>query len=75
MQSIRKLLEVINIVVIYGRASSLGQTQTQLGREFIPLLPQAAALRGLGAGSDGVELASGFVIKNRQTSYFVWCPM
>ena len=32
------------------------------GRWFIPLLPSAAVFLGSNAGSDGIELASGFVI-------------
>ena len=44
------------------------------GRGFI-LLPQAAILPSLDAGSDVVEPASGFVIQNRQTSCSMWCPM
>ena len=35
---------------------------------LILLLIQAAVLRGSGAGSDGVEPVSGFVIKNHQTT-------
>ena len=38
------------------------------GRGFILLLPQAATLPGLDAGSDSVKSASSFVIQNRQTS-------
>ena len=37
--------------------------------------PQAAALRGSDAGSDGVKPASGFVIKNHQTTYSMSCAM
>ena len=44
-------------------------------REFILLLPQAAALPGSDAGSDVIKPASSFVIQNHQTSCFMWCPM
>ena len=55
--------------------STPGQTQTGLGRGFILLLPQTAALPGSDAGSDVIQPASSFVIQNRQTSCSMWCPM
>ena len=45
------------------------------GRGFILLLPQTAALPGSDAGSDVIKPASSFVIQNRQTACFMWCPM
>ena len=45
------------------------------GQVFILLLPQAAVLPGSDAGSGGVEPASGFVIRNRQISCYMWCSM
>ena len=45
------------------------------GRGFILLLPQTAVLPESDAGSDVIEPASSFVIKNRQTSCSMWCPM
>ena len=45
------------------------------GRGFILLLPQTAALPGSDAGSDVIKPASSFVIQNRQTSCFMWCPI
>ena len=45
------------------------------GRGFILLLPQTAALPESDAGSGVIKPASSFVIENRQTSYFMWCPM
>ena len=46
-----------------------------VGRVFILLLPQAAVLPESDAGNDVIKPASGFVIKNRQTSCSIWCPM
>ena len=45
------------------------------GRGFILLLPQTAALPGSDAGSDVIKPASSFVIQNRHTACFMWCPM
>ena len=42
-------------LLLFGRAFNPGQTQTELGRRFILLLPQAAAPPGSDAGSDDVE--------------------
>ena len=39
----------------FERASTPGQTQTELGRGFILLLRQDAVLPGSNAGSDGVN--------------------
>ena len=44
-------------------------------RGFILLLPQAPVLPESDAGSDVIKPASSFVIKNRQTSCSMWCPM
>ena len=44
------------------------------GRRFILLLTQAAVLFGSDADSDGVELASSFIIPNRQFWCSMWCP-
>ena len=52
----------------FGKASTTGQTQTDLGRGFILLPPQAVVLPGLHASSDGVEPVSGFAYQNRQIS-------
>ena len=59
----------------FEEVSTPGQTQTGLGRGFILLLPQTAALPGSDAGSDVIKPASSFVIQNRQTSCSMWCPM
>ena len=45
-----------------------------LGRGFILLLPQVAALLRSDAGSDVVKPASSFVIQNRQTLRSIWSP-
>ena len=60
---------------LFGKTSNPGQTQTGLGRKVYLLLRQAALLAGSDAGSNVVKPASSFVIQNRQTSCFMWCPM
>ena len=60
---------------LFGRTSNPGQTQTGLEPKVYLLLPQAALLAESDAGSDVVKPASSFVIQNRQTSCFMWCPM
>ena len=45
------------------------------GREFILLLPQAVVLPESDAGSDVIKPTSGFVIQNRHTLCYMWCPM
>ena len=45
------------------------------GRGLILLLPQAAVMSEPDAGSDGVQLALGFVIQNCQNSCSVWYLM
>ena len=45
------------------------------GQRLVFLLPQAAALSGSGTGSNGIDLASSFIIKNHQTTYSMSCPM
>ena len=57
-----------------GKPSTSGQTQKELGLRVIFLLLQIAELSGSNAGNDSVEPASGFVIKNCQTSCSMWCP-
>ena len=45
------------------------------GQGFILLLPQTVVVPESNAGSGVIKPASSFVIQNRQTSCFMWCPM
>ena len=59
----------------FGRASIPGQTKTGLGPRVYPFTTTGAVLPGSDAGGDAVKPSSDFVIRNRQTSCFMWCPM
>ena len=53
-----------------------GQTQKRLGsRIYHFTTPGCVALPGSDVGSNDVQPALGFVIKNHQTSFFISCPM
>ena len=59
----------------FGRESTPGQTQTQLGPRVYPFTTPGCCTSRSNAGSDVVKPASSFVIQNLQTSFSMWCPM
>ena len=67
--------EIMMLLLLFGRVSTLGQSQTGLWLRVYFLLHQATVLPGSDAGSDGIERTLDFVIQNHDILCSMWCMM